>query len=270
MVIKRIRLKNFRNYASADAEFAPGINLVTGSNAQGKTNLLESILLSCVGKSVRGKDKELIRTGCARAFIKMETSRSSGDVTTELVLSRTENKRIAVNGASLQRTSELLGIVGAIYFCPDDLKLVKDAPESRRRFLDLDLSQVYKSYHHALTRYNKALLSRNNILKRYPERQLTDLCYPYDAQLAREGSKIAIMRADYVKLLGEESERVHLQLTSGAEKLETVYQTGADLNPQTAEESYFKKLAANLEKDAKLKFTTFGIHRDDLKLSVDG
>lgn len=269
MVIETVQLKNYRNYAAQKVDFFPGINLITGSNAQGKTNLLESVFVACVGKSPRSKDKELILSGKERAFIKMVSRRYEGGVTTEMILSKSENKRILINGACLLRTGELLGVTGAVYFYPDDLKLIKDAPESRRRFLDMDLSQVYKSYYYSLTRYNKALLSRNNLLKKYSPSSLPDMLYPYDLQLAKEGSLIAKQRRDYLELLKGEANKVHRFLTSNEENLEIGYSTAVNFSENT-EELYEKKLKDNLEKDMQLKYTSFGVHRDDIKLVVNG
>ena len=127
MHITDIRLQNFRNYADRTVELTEKVNLITGKNAQGKTNLLESIFVCCVGKSVRARDRELIAHGQDRARIRMTAERFEGRVQTEMVLSRGENKRILVNGIPLSRTGELLGTVKAIYFSPEDLKLIKDA-----------------------------------------------------------------------------------------------------------------------------------------------
>jgi len=133
----------------------------------------------------------------------------------------------------------------------------------------MDLSQVYKVYYRSLTRYNRALLSRNNLLKNYSPDKLPDMVFPYDAQLAREGAKLAATRAEYVAKLAESAAKIHAHLTSDAEKLEVSYATSVPLG-EGAEELYAKKLTANLAKDAQLRFTSFGIHRDDLKLVSNG
>lgn len=269
MHITDIRLQNFRNYADRTVELTEKVNLITGKNAQGKTNLLESIFVCCVGKSVRARDRELIAHGQDRARIRMTAERFEGRVLTEMVLSRGENKRILVNGIPLSRTGELLGTVKAIYFSPEDLKLIKDAPDSRRRFLDMDLSQIYKNYYYALTRYNRALLSRNNLLKKYPEHTLPDLLYPYDVQLVKEGAKILKYRLEYVEKLKITSKKVHSYLTSDEEELEISYASNIPREGDI-EANYAHALEDSRDKDIKLKFTTAGIHRDDIKITANG
>ena len=269
MKVLRVQLQNFRNYTDQTVEFGDGINLITGKNAQGKTNLLESVLMLCVGKSVRARDRDLIMSGQERARISMLAQKTGGTVRTEMILSRGENKRILFNGVPLLRTGELLGNVAAIYFQPDDLSLIKDAPESRRRFLDMDLSQVYKSYFYALTRYNKALLSRNNLLKQGYGRDVTDMLFPYDVQLCREGAVIIARRREYLARLVTEARRVHARLTDGEEELDFSYATRipAEGDP---EQLLAEALKAALEKDMKLKFTTVGPHRDDIRITANG
>ena len=269
MKVLRVQLQNFRNYTDQTVEFGDRINLITGKNAQGKTNLLESVLMLCVGKSVRARDRDLIMSGQERARISMLAQKTGGTVRTEMILSRGENKRILFNGVPLLRTGELLGNVAAIYFQPDDLSLIKDAPESRRRFLDMDLSQVYKSYFYALTRYNKALLSRNNLLKQGYGRDVTDMLFPYDVQLCREGAVIIARRREYLARLVTEARRVHARLTDGEEELDFSYATRipAEGDP---EQLLAEALKAALEKDMKLKFTTVGPHRDDIRITANG
>ena len=269
MKVLRVQLQNFRNYTDQTVEFGDGINLITGKNAQGKTNLLESVLMLCVGKSVRARDRDLIMSGQERARISMLAQKTGGTVRTEMILSRGENKRILFNGVPLLRTGELLGNVAAIYFQPDDLSLIKDAPESRRRFLDMDLSQVYKSYFYALTRYNKTLLSRNNLLKQGYGRDVTDMLFPYDVQLCREGAVIIARRREYLARLVTEARRVHARLTDGEEELDFSYATRipAEGDP---EQLLAEALKAALEKDMKLKFTTVGPHRDDIRITANG
>lgn len=269
MKVLRVQLQNFRNYTEQTVEFGPGINLITGKNAQGKTNLLESVLMLCVGKSVRAKDRDLIMSGRDRARIAMLAEKIGGSVRTEMILSRGENKRILFNGIPLLRTGELLGNVAAIYFQPDDLSLIKDAPESRRRFLDMDLSQAYKSYFYALTRYNKALLSRNNLLKQGYGRDVGEMLFPYDVQLSREGGIIISRRREYLARLVAEAKRVHAYLTDGEEDLDFSY--ASQISPEGDPAALLAEaLKGALEKDMKLKFTTVGPHRDDIRITANG
>ncbi|MBQ2712525.1 MAG: DNA replication/repair protein RecF [Clostridia bacterium] len=260
-------MRNFRNYHEQTVCFGDRINLVLGDNAQGKTNLLEGVFVLCVGKSLRARDKDLIRQGESQAVLEFVARKRSGKSVTKMVISGRDNKRISVNGLPLKRTGELLGTVAAISFHPEDLKIVKDAPDSRRRFLDVDLSQAYKGYYAALGRYQKILLSRNNLLKRYDAAVLKDLLYPYDVQLAREGSILIRYRREYVQRLGVAAAKLHRMLTDGREELSVTYQSTLKAEEQL-EQAFTEALASCYEKDLTLKYTTVGPHRDDIKLAV--
>ena len=147
MVIKSIELNNFRNYSNQKLSLEKGLNIFVGNNAQGKTNVLEGIFLCAIGKSPRTtKDKDMIKWDCSFAKITLEILKKAGQKKIELFLFDSQNKAIKINGLAISKIGELLGEFNAVYFSPDELKLVKDSPDERRRFMDLSLSQFNKNY----------------------------------------------------------------------------------------------------------------------------
>lgn len=267
MQIEKITLKNFRNIADLELCFNDKLNFLCGSNAQGKTNMLEAVYFCCVGKSPFHKDKDLIFKGAEEARIKLFGKNRDGSFVIEVVLSVAEKKRIYLNGLVVNKTSEILGCLNAVYFSPDSLKLIKEAPLDRRKFLDIDLSQLYKTYCYSLLRYNKILLQRNNILKTASLSSIEDILSAWDAQLIKEGSFLIKKRCDFIKNLKPHIKKAHNFLTSGAEDIEVSYATSIDL--ADIENSYSSLLKSGLKKDFTLKYTTVGPHRDDIKLSLN-
>ncbi len=166
MRITSIQLADFRNYPRAELRPCEGITVLYGDNAQGKTALLESVVLSCTGRSHRTpRDRELIRWGCDAGRVLVRAERRDGSHEVEMLLSQQKRKTVKVNGGALQRTGELMGHVNGVLFAPEDLRMVKDGPAERRRFIDMELSQIRPSYYYALQRYAHALMQRNQLLR---------------------------------------------------------------------------------------------------------
>lgn len=268
MKIKRLELQNFRNYGRQVVEFSDGLNVLCGLNAQGKTNLVEAVNFCCIGKSHRtSRERELIRFGEDRAKIKIVCNRVAGEKTVEVLLSRTEKKVIRINGMSILRIGELFGNVNAVFFSPDDLRLVKESPSDRRRFLDIDLSQMSKVYFYNLLRYNKILMQRNKLLKdcAFKPRARAGL-EVWNEQLARVGAKIVFARHNFTRNLDAFAHNIHAKITDNAESLSVTY-TGLDgANVADVYKQLYAELERAVDKDISLGYTTVGAHRDDLKI----
>ena len=158
MRIRSIRLTDFRNYAEAEIAPCGGVTVFTGDNAQGKTNILEAVYLCCTGRSHRtSHDREMIRTGADIARVRVDADRRDGHHDVEIILPRMERRRVKVAGNVVSRSGELLGHITGVLFAPEDLRMVKDGPAERRRFVDMELSQLRPSYYYALQRYSRAL-----------------------------------------------------------------------------------------------------------------
>lgn len=271
MEIKSITLKNFRNYSEQKVTFGPNLNVLEGKNAQGKTNLVEAIFLCAIGKSPRvNRDRDLILWNQNLSKVTIEYTKLSGNKKIELYLFSNQNKAIKINGVPIKKWGELMGEFNAIYFSPDELKLVKDSPEERRRFMDIDLSQFNKNYFYALTKYNRILLQRNRLLKSYNEKNINETLSIWNEQLSEQGSLIILERLKFIENLKAFAFNTHLYLTDGKEKIELSYAGRTGESKEQIKQALLSDYTNSLEKDLSLGYTTMGPHRDDIKISVNG
>ncbi len=269
MVIKKLTLHNFRNYADETFSFGEGLNVLTGRNAQGKTNCAEAVYYLCTGSSLRiRQDKRLIRHGESGASIGAEVMTRFGRVTLRADIY--ENKReLFVNDNKLSRAVDFLGNMNAVFFSPGELRLVQDGPEERRRFLNLSISQTSREYCTALLRYQRILDQRNNLLKNHDISLILETLPVWDEQLSLYASRIIVRRRAFLKELSPLAEEAHSFLTDGGETL-TV---GAHEREETEEEirtRLVREFDNSREKDIRLGFTSVGPHRDDVRICIDG
>ncbi len=269
MYIKTLDIANFRNYEKQSVTLSDGLNVFMGRNAQGKTNLLEAVCLCSIGRSPRTpRDKELIRWDEKRARVKVEICTRAGTESVDIILDRTENKRVAVNSLPITRMGELMGVVSTVFFSPDEIKIVSSSPGERRQFMDIALCQMSRAYFYALQRYNKILSQRNKLLK--SGRATDESLEVWDMQLADSGAKIVKTRRGFVARLAPYADENHKFLTSGAEDLELSYDglDGETLEDITAE--FMKELKAGRERDLYSGFTGIGPQKDDMKIVAGG
>ncbi|MDO5424271.1 MAG: DNA replication/repair protein RecF [Eubacteriales bacterium] len=266
MVIESLKLEHFRNYETLDLTLDPGTNLFHGDNAQGKTNILESIYLCGTTKSHKGsKDREMIKFDREEAHICMALRKNKILYKIDMHLRKNKAKGIAINGVPIRRASELLGIGNFIFFSPEDLNIIKNGPSERRRFLDLELSQLSKVYLYHLSNYNKILNQRNKLLKDAVWRpEYLDTLEIWDLQMVEFGKKVIRERAAFVERLNGILSEVHKKLTGGIEEICISYEENV------SEEALERKLAESRERDIRMKTTQTGPHRDDLCFQVNG
>ena len=271
MFIGKLHLKNFRNYLEEEITFSNGINILTGSNAQGKTNCAEAIFFLCTGYSPRAnKDKLLVRHGEERAEITGLATGRYGDVSVRIEFNKNDKKSIFVNQMQVLRVGELLGNINSVFFNPQELKLVQESPEDRRRFMNISLSQMSKNYFYALQRYNKILAQRNNLLKD-PDKYLIKQTLPiWDEQLSKQASKIIKARNDFLTEIAPIASEKHALLSDNKEVLEMKTESGYYGSEEDIAYALFEDLKVGLEKDMRLGFTNVGPHRDDIKFTLNG
>lgn len=266
MIIKKLDLMNFRNYETLSLNPGSGTNIMYGDNAQGKTNILESIYMCSTARSHRAsRDKELIRFDAEEAHIKMLVDKNGSEYRIDMHLKKNKAKGIAVNGIPIRRVSELFGIVNIIFFSPEDLNLVKKGPAERRRFIDFELCQLDKVYTNHLMSYNKVLEQRNRLLKDLaftPE--LADTLSVWDEQLALYGEKVIQDRMKFIEQLNSIIQQLHKNLTADKEQLEIIYEP--DVTPGTFKET----LHRSLDRDIHQHVTCKGPHRDDICFQING
>lgn len=271
MEIKKITLNNYRNYVSQTIELGDNLNVIIGKNAQGKTNLLESVFLCTIGRSPRTtKDKDLIEWNSQFAKVDIALQKKVGKIRIELFLFRNQNKAVKINQIGIQKIGQLFGTMNAIYFSPDELKLIKESPDERRKFMDIDLCQFDRNYFYELANYNKILLQRNKLLKSSSQEVLKDTIVIWNEQLAISGAKIIRARLALIENLKSVVNEIHRNLTANQEDLVIEYQGYTADTENDLKILLLKKYEESLEKDIKLGFTTVGPHRDDIKIASNG
>lgn len=278
MVIESLELHDFRNIREASLSPCPGINILLGENAQGKTNLMEAVWLCTGSRSFRGsRESQMIRFG-AEAF-RVELSFRDRERLQNIRYSGGERRRkILLNGSPLRQPSQLSGVFPAVAFDPTGLDIVREGPEKRRQFLDNAISQLKPAYAKYLAQYQAVLEQRNAIL-RDPERcrQFADTFDVWDMQLAKLGTALSLYRADYLKKLEPAAAEIYGGFSGYAESFSmgyesTVYEPEEPLEVYSDSliEKYRQALLETRETDRKMRCTTKGVHRDDLSLSVNG
>ena len=264
MKIESIKLENFRNYGKLELSLSGGTNLFYGDNAQGKTNILESVYLCGTTKSHRGsKDREIIKFGQEESHIRMNLSKNEILYRIDMHLKKNKAKGIAINGILIHKASELLGLGNFVFFSPEDLNIIKNGPSERRRFLDMELCQLNKVYLYNLMNYNKILMQRNKLLKDiYFHPEYEDTLEIWDAQMVQYGSQVIRAREEFVSQLNDIIYDIHKKLSGGREDLLVTYEKNVSI------EDFSDTIQRNREKDMKLKMSHTGPHRDDLSFMV--
>lgn len=276
MFVKTLSVKNYRNYDALTLDSFGNVNLIIGRNAQGKTNLLEALLVLALTKSHRtSKDKELISFGDNQAVVSAEVEKKYGTVHLELQLSNM-GKRAKINSLEQRKLSDFVGTLNAVMFAPEDLEIVKGTPGIRRRFLDMEIGQVQPSYLFHLQQYQKVLLQRNNLLKQSfgkgPE--VFTMLDIWNEQLAEHGVKIIKKRKQFIRKLQKWAQVIHEGITGGGEKLELSYIPSFGEADEEDEAVLFKqfmiKLSQTKDQEIRRGVTLCGPHRDDLAFYING
>ena len=268
MVIESVDLKNYRNYSIMNMEFDESVNLIYGDNAQGKTNILESLYVCATSKSHRGsKDREIIQFDQDEAHIKMCVRKNDIRYRIDMHLKKNKTKGIAVNGIPIKKAVELFGIINIVFFSPEDLNIIKNGPAERRRFIDMELSQLDKIYLSNLINYSKVLNQRNKLLKDLSFHQTNEDLMTldiWDMQLAKYGAEVIKARENFIEQINEIIKDIHSKLSGGTESLHLEYA------PCTDKDSLTHVIEQSREKDIRFKSTTYGPHKDDICFYING
>ena len=270
MKLTNLQLQNFRNYESVQLEFTDGVHVVIGENAQGKTNLMESIYAWAMTKSHRTtNDKELIGWNKEFATIKGTVEKTTTKTNLELQFSK-KGKIAKVNYLEQKRLSSYLGNLNVILFAPENLTLVKGSPQNRRKFVDMELGQMSSLYLYDLVEYNRVLKQRNTYLKQLAikKKQPDEYLDVLSEMLSELASKIVFHRLDFMKQLEALAIPIHDQLSLGREKFSVSYQATIPLEdgltPSQMKEIYINQFKKNQTREADQATTLIGPHRDDL------
>ena len=264
MWIKKIKINNFRNYDQEEIDLEKNINIFYGENAQGKTNIIESIFLCGMGKSFRAKkDKEMINLNYEKAQIEIEYQKTDRDGKIKIELG---NKKIVyINGVKIKKLSELLGNINVVIFTPDDINILKGGPQNRRRFLDIMISQLKPNYMYNLNLYLKTLEQRNNYLRQIKEeRKDENLLDIWDEKLSEYATNIYSYRKEFIEKIKNKIKVIHNEITDNKEDIEIEYLTECN-----DKEKFLNLLKQRRKLDIIKGFTTKGIHRDDFVIYIN-
>lgn len=282
MFIERILLENYRNYASLDIHLSNDVNIFYGNNGQGKTNLLEAVFYSVIGKSFRNtKDSDIVMYGEDHFNVDIKLSE---DITENVSIKYQKNKEkyIKLNGLCLRKMGHLMGSVLAVIFSPEDMQLISEGPSVRRKFMDIAISQIRASYYFDLLQYNKILIQKNNLLRNIKYGKMKNhetVLRVWNEQLAETGARIIRERFRLIRELSVTAREKHLKIaeTSAgkAEILKISYHT--DIPREITETENIECIKKELlllsetkkEKEIEREITLYGPHRDDIELKLD-
>jgi len=292
MYVTAIELTDFRNYRSQQITVHPDINVFFGANAQGKTNILEAVYLCACARSHRtSRDSDLIHQDGDHYAVKVDFKTQSGhqesleiryfDPVPGHPQRQKSIRQIYQNGVLLERISDMMGLFHAVIFAPEDLMLIKEGPATRRRFLDLLISQVRPTYFQDLQRYSRLLQQRNKILKDLRDSQSTvgtrgdtEQLEAWDLTMVPYAARIIHQRMIYVQRLDQLAEKNHSNISSGKEKLNVKYRTVSgytnEMGIPELSDALLKKYKTNVYDDISRGSTQTGPHRDDLEFVLQG
>lgn len=268
MFIKKLILLNYRNYKELDLNFSRNVNVIMGDNAQGKTNILESIYYCAFAKSHRtSRDKELINWEANDAYISASIGKERLDKRIDINILKDGKKAIRINSIKINKIGELFGTFNVVMFSPEDLKIIKDSPGVRRRFIDMEICQLNNKYYYNLVQYNKVLNERNIILKN--KKLSEDMLEIYDEQLANFGEYIIKHRIEYLDKLNFYGSEIHKDITLNKENIEFKYLSSIK-NLKDIKNNFAELLRKNRKRDIEKGISTIGPHRDDFNVNING
>lgn len=278
MIVKQLFLNNFRNYQSENWQFSDGVNIFYGNNGHGKTNILESLHFSALGSSHRtSQESDLINNLSEGMSVIVDTEYL--DIKKNIKIkkeNRRARKEITIDKVKI-KPRELIGELKITMFSPEDLQIVKNEPALRRRFLDMQISQVNSAYCLSLARYNKIIKQRNILLKQIKEKQAKESSLEvWDEQFSKEAAYLLTQRIKTVANISKLTEQLYANISGNAEKATSVYvrkENGGENdiveNPSKAVEWYKNQLMERRKKDIERANTGIGPHRDDIFFSIN-
>ena len=267
MIAEKIKLENFRNYEKQLVLFSPDVNIIYGNNGMGKTNLIEAMYFFSYARSFRAKTKEFLRHGSDEAKIELDFISKNRRQNADIIFTKDNKKKIRVNEINISKNSELLGNFICVLFTPDELSLVKEGPDKRRKFLDTSIVSLRPSYFSALAAYTSCLKQKNALLKS-GKYSLLDI---WDEKLSEYGAAIAQMRESYVKTLAEKANEAQKDISGGKEELEVIYSHNYKIgsNKKETKDYILEKVSEARKREIEYKMCLAGPHRDDLIFKIN-
>ena len=264
MYIEKIKLQNFRNYKELELNLNKNINIIYGDNAQGKTNILEAIFLCSFGKSFRtNKEKEMIKFNEENLNVEVFYQKKDRDGKIKIEIG--SKKQVSLNGIKIKKLSELLGNINIVIFTPDDINILRNGPENRRKFLDIMIGQLRPNYVYNLNMYLNTIKQRNNYLRQIREEQKDEnMLEIWDEKLADYATKICKYRTDYINNINKKIKNIHKEITNNKEEIDIKY-----ISECQDKNTYLNLLKQRRKLDIIKGYTTKGIHRDDFSVFIN-
>ncbi len=278
MIVKSIKLKNFRNFSELNIDLNNILNIFIGDNGQGKTNLLESIYLCSIGKTFKlNSENDLIKFGQNSFEVEILINKENGSNIVSKVINITyvkNQKRIVkINGVKLEKNSELIGLLNNVIFTPDDLKIIKGSPIERRKFINIDISQIKPKYKYLLKNYKKVITGRNNILKDLTNNSNRDVLSIWNDYLIDIGSEIIFYRKEYIKNLKHYAALIYANISDNKENFELLYKCDIgnveNLSKNEIKEIFREKINKSIENEIFRKNSLYGPHKDDIIIKIN-
>lgn len=267
MYVKKIKLKNFRNYTEREFEFSNGVNIFYGDNGQGKTNVLEALFLSSIGKSFRtNKDIEMIKDGCDSYEVTVFTD-AAAENEIKITYNKNKKKTISISGIYLTKMGDLMGILPGVIFSPQNMSLLSQGPGERRKFMDMAISQLKPVYYFNLQQYNKIINQKNAFLKEInPKNADYTLLDIWNEQLSKYGAKIVEARKEYFEKLTPLVSDFHSYISGGKEKVKIKYIYSCDSDKAV----FYEKLEKEKTHEVERHMSLVGPQRDDIDVILEG
>ncbi len=270
MIIDKLFVQQFRNYESQLVNLSPGLNILYGNNAQGKTNLLEAIYCAAMGGTFKNvPDRQMIRIGSEAARVRVRYQARGVQHINEVFLPAAGRKKLVCDGLDVKKASELVGRLRLVLFIPADMELVTGGPAARRRFMDQSISQLRPRYLYALSRYQKVLEQKNKLLKSGGSSGLLDV---WNEELAQTGGMVMWYRKSFLTRLGKIAAGRHREISGGAETLHMEYfasiPSPEDKEMKAFQEALRRELEINRNREGIMRASLIGPHRDDVALTI--
>ncbi len=278
MYCKKIEIKNFRNIEDQSIEFSRGVNVISGKNAQGKTNLLEAIYYVSVGKSFRAlQNSEIIRFGCENSEIKLFYDDGIREQNIRVRIFNDKKRQVEKNSVKIDKLSDIVGSFRTVLFSPEHLSLVKEGPSIRRNYLDIAISRSRPMYLHSLQKFNYILKQRNQLIKNaLSDRQTFDMTVDlWSEQLAHEAAIITKFRSEFIDKADVHVKKCFEDMSGNKEIPDLKYISSSKLqnddlkDTKKCEERYLELLCANHEREIYAGATLYGIHKDDMTVELN-
>ena len=277
MYLKHFIAQNYRNLQQFEVDFDPNVNIFIGQNAQGKTNLLEAIYFLALTRSHRtSNDKELIAFGKDYANVSGHIYKSQVDLSLRVLIT-TKGKKVWVNRVEQAKLSKYVGQLNAILFSPEDLDLIKGAPNLRRRFMDQEFGQISAEYLYFAGKYKQVLQQKNNYLKQLAKGEAHDTMFleVLSDQLAGVAAEVIVRRFQFLNYLDQYARDAYAYISTSAEKLKVIYRPSVkEISAKDRIEEVYHKVLNNFQKNQKLEIlkgtTLSGPHRDDIEFELNG